>query len=66
VNIEVFDVRGRLVRTLLDGSLKFGAGVHNVVWDGQDDNGMQVGSGIYLYRMRAGEYMEVRRMVLMK
>jgi hypothetical protein len=66
VHIEVFDIRGRLVRTLLDGSLEFGYGRHSVVWDGRDDGGLAVSSGIYLYRMIAGEYVSVRRMVLMK
>jgi len=54
------------VRTLLDGSLEFRAGSHSVVWDGRDDSGVSVGSGIYLYRMTAGEYSAVRRMILMK
>jgi len=66
VKIEVYDIRGRLVRILLDGSKGFEAGRHSVVWDGRDDNGVQVGSGVYLYRMRAGGYEAVRRMVLMK
>jgi hypothetical protein len=66
VQIEVYDIRGRLVRTLLDGSREFGAGKHSVVWDGRDDNGVQVSSGVYFYRMRAGEYVAMRRMVLMK
>jgi len=42
------------------------AGSHQVVWNGRDDNGNQVGSGIYFYRMTAGEYQAVRRMLLMK
>jgi hypothetical protein len=66
VLITVYDIRGRLVRTLLDGSREFGFGRHSVVWDGRDDHSNQVSSGIYFYRMRAGEYIEVRRMVLMK
>jgi len=59
-------MRGRLVKTLLDGSREFGAGIHSVVWDGRDYTGREVSSGIYLYRMVAGEYVSVRRMVLMK
>ena len=66
VHIEVFDIRGRLIRTLLDGSREFGAGSHSVVWDGRDDVGREVSSGIYFYRMRAGEYQSVRKMILMK
>ena len=66
VNIEVFNIRGQRVRTLLDGSLEFGAGRHSVEWDGTDDGGRSVGSGVYLYRMTAGEYSATKRMVLMK
>jgi flagellar hook assembly protein FlgD len=59
-------MRGRLVRTLLDGSRVFGAGTYSVVWDGRDDSGVQVSSGIYLYRMTAGEHQSIKRMLLMK
>jgi len=66
VTIGIYNIRGQRVRSLLDGSHEFGTGVHNVRWDGTDDNGRTVSSGIYLYRMRAGEYQSVRRMLLMK
>jgi len=66
VKIEVFNIRGQIVRTLLDGSLEFGAGRHSVVWDGTDDQSRSVSSGIYLYRMTAGEYSATKRMILMK
>jgi len=66
VEINVYDVRGRLIRTLLDGDRKFESGIHSVIWDGRDNNGNQVSSGIYLYRMISGEFTETRRMVLMK
>jgi len=66
VHINIYNVRGQKVRTLLDGSREFGAGEHSVVWDGRDDNGRLVSSGVYLYRMTAGEYTATRRMVLMK
>jgi predicted RNA-binding protein with TRAM domain len=66
VQIEVYNIRGQLIRTLLDGSRALESGRHSVIWDGRDDNGNQVSSGIYLYRMRAGEYQSTRRMILMK
>jgi len=66
VQLEVYNIRGQRVRTLLDGSREFGAGEHSVVWDGRDESGGQVSSGVYFYRMRAGEYVETRRMVLLK
>jgi len=64
VVIEVFNLKGQKVRSLV--SDVYGAGVHNVVWNGLSDNGRQVGSGIYFYRMVAGEYRAVRKMVMLK
>jgi hypothetical protein len=52
VTIDVFNIRGQRVRGLVSGYLSLG--LHSVVWDGRDDRGVQVGSGIYFYRMRAG------------
>ena len=64
VSIEVYNIRGQRVKTLVNDY--FPAGEHSVVWNGKDENGRAVSSGMYLYRMTAGEYTETRRMVLMK
>jgi hypothetical protein len=66
VIIDIYNVRGQRVRTLLDGSELLGAGEHSTIWDGRDDNGFQVGSGVYFYQMRVGKFNDVRRMVLIK
>ena len=66
VNITIYNIRGQRVRTLLNGSNELGAGRHSVVWNGTDDNGRTVSSGVYFYNMRAGEYSSTRRMILMK
>jgi hypothetical protein len=49
--LVVFDAQGRLVRTLLDGQAS--AGRNEIVWDGKDDRGQEVASGVYYYRLRA-------------
>jgi hypothetical protein len=64
VEIVVYAVSGRLVRSLLRGFVK--AGYHEVLWDARDDSGNPVASGIYLYRMRVGDQVDTRRMVLAK
>jgi hypothetical protein len=51
VRIDVFDLLGQRVRTLVDGSLS--AGLHQVRWDGRGDGGMSVAAGVYFYRLRA-------------
>lgn len=65
VTIRVYDVKGVLVTTLLDGPLTQGA--HDVNWDGADVNGRQVASGAYFYTLRSGErLMQSRKMLLVR
>jgi endonuclease/exonuclease/phosphatase family metal-dependent hydrolase len=64
VRIEVYDISGRLVRTLESGVLP--AGEHRVVWDGRDDRGREAASGIYFCRAIVGEWTEARKVVLMR
>jgi len=64
VNVTIYNIRGQAVKTLVNGY--FGAGVHSVVWNGDDDNGRSVASGIYFYRLETSTGSEVRRMLLMK
>ena len=64
VTLEVFDITGRLVRTLVDGQMP--AGRHRVIWDGRGEAGQPVASGVYLYRLQAGDFVQTRKMVLMQ
>jgi hypothetical protein len=64
VNLEIFDVVGRLVKTLVNGSL--GVGRHLVDWDGLDDRGAPVAAGVYYCRMVAGEFEDQGRVTLVK
>jgi len=64
VSIDIYNVRGQKVRSLISGV--YGAGVHSVVWNGADSAGRSVGSGVYFYRMVSGEYVGVRKMLLLK
>jgi hypothetical protein len=64
VRIDIYNTKGQRVRSLVDGY--YGVGEHKVVWNGADDKGVAVGSGVYFYRMKAGEYMETRKMILLK
>jgi hypothetical protein len=62
VTISIFDVSGRLVRTLVDGPRS--AGLYKETWDGRDAGGSAVASGVYFYRLRAGTFSETKKMVL--
>ncbi len=64
VRMRVFDISGRVVATLVDRQLP--AGFHNVVWQGRDDNGARVASGIYFYRVEAPGHVVQRKMMLLK
>lgn len=64
VRITVYDVSGRLVKTLVDESV--GKGRHEVTWDGTDDSGQQVGAGVYLCRLEAGGQGDTAKIVRLK
>jgi hypothetical protein len=63
-SLQVFDVAGRLIETLVDGHRE--AGPYEVEWDGRDYSGKQVAAGVYFYRLQADYVRETRRMVLLK
>ena len=64
VTLTVYDLSGRLVRTLIDEDRA--AGEHSVVWFGRDDRGNELASGVYFYRVRIGGYSAERKMLLLK
>jgi flagellar hook assembly protein FlgD len=64
VRISVYDVTGREVRRLVDGLSD--AGIHSVVWDGANDEGRRVGSGIYWMQMRTGGFVSNRKLLTIR
>ena len=64
VELHVYDLAGRLVDTLQAGPQA--AGAHEVTWQGRDEGGRGVAAGVYVYRLRAGDEVLTRRMVLAK
>jgi endonuclease I len=63
VALRIYDVSGRLVRTLADGGV-LESGSHRMEWDGRDQGGAQLQAGLYFCRLTAGPVSETRRMVL--
>ena len=63
--LEVFDAQGRLVRTLAVRTYA-GPTRDRVVWDGADEHGKTVASGLYYYKLTAGKYQATRKMLLLK
>ncbi|MEE9443013.1 MAG: T9SS type A sorting domain-containing protein [candidate division Zixibacteria bacterium] len=64
VDIAVFNILGQRVNTLMSGEVEAGPGF--VEWHGDDDSGQEVASGIYFYKMVTDEFVETRKMVLMR
>ncbi|MDD3536059.1 MAG: T9SS type A sorting domain-containing protein [Candidatus Cloacimonetes bacterium] len=62
--VDVFNVKGQLVKTLFDGAALYGK--NTLVWNGTDNNGNNVPSGVYFYRLNANGTSESRKMMLMK
>jgi hypothetical protein len=64
VELVIYDASGRMVRSLVDREIP--PGTHTAMWDGRDDRGADVASGVYFYSMEAGDYSSRRKMVLLK
>jgi hypothetical protein len=64
VNMEVYNILGQKVKTLVNEKLT--AGVKEVEWDSKDDNGLEVASGIYFYRIKADDFSDIKKMVMLK
>lgn len=64
VDLSVFDLQGQLVTTLLRERVS--AGQHDITWNGRDNRGRTVPSGVYFYRLQANDFSETRRMVLVR
>jgi hypothetical protein len=65
VTFEVYNVLGVKIRTLMAGQTK-SAGSYTISWDGKNDAGINMSSGIYLYHIRAGSFVASKKMTLLK
>jgi hypothetical protein len=64
VDLRIYNLRGQLVKTVIDKELD--RGVHTFFWDGRDNAGKSVASGIYFYKLKASDYACVKKMILLK
>ena len=64
VNIAIFDVLGRKVKTLTDQYMKVGKNL--IQWNGVNDQGKLVAGGVYIYKIQSGDYKESKKMILVK
>lgn len=64
VQLQIYNLAGEKIKTLVDATQA--AGNYDVSWNGKDENSRQVASGIYLYKLQAGDYVLTRKMILRK
>jgi flagellar hook assembly protein FlgD len=64
VSLRIYSLLGREVRALVDEPQE--TGYHSVTWDGTDERGQAVSSGVYFYRLTAERYNDVKKMILLK
>ncbi|MDD3284742.1 MAG: FlgD immunoglobulin-like domain containing protein [Patescibacteria group bacterium] len=64
MSLQIFNIKGQLIKTLFNGQ-KF-TGSHQITWNGTDNSGNYVASGVYYYKMRTGKYSSTKKMILMK
>jgi len=64
VNLRILNLLGQEVKTLLDERME--AGFYNVSWNGRNDSGASVASGIYLYCIEAEKFRQVRKLIILR
>jgi hypothetical protein len=64
VKVDIYNVLGQKVRDLFEGHQN--AGTHILIWNGRDNSGKQLSSGVYLYRLEADGFQQIKKMTLMK
>ena len=64
VNLAIHDLSGRLIRILFEGKRR--AGIYRVHWNGRDQSGEEVSSGIYFYRLEVGDFTATRKLILLR
>jgi len=65
VTLSIYNIKGELIRNLIDNK-EFLNGSHSVCWDGKNNTGKEVSSGVYLYTLRIDERIYTRKMLLVK
>jgi hypothetical protein len=65
VRLEVYNMLGQRIATLIDGEF-INAGLYETTWNARDDEGRDVSSGIYMYRIAAGDFVDLKRMIFIK
>ncbi|MDO9548315.1 MAG: FlgD immunoglobulin-like domain containing protein, partial [Candidatus Marinimicrobia bacterium] len=64
VTLTIYNLMGQMVQELVQN--EYPAGYQRVIWNGKDYRGNSVGSGVYIYTLKAGNFSQTRKMILMR
>ena len=64
ISLNIYNIKGQKVKTMIDEPIEKGA--HSVIWNGKDNSGNSVSSGLYFYKLQAGEFESTKKMILLK
>ena len=64
VLFQIYDLTGKLIKTFVNEEKQ--SGYYSVIWNGRDEFGREVSSGIYFYRIQAGNYIETKQCIMLK
>jgi len=64
VKLEIYNIHGEIIKSLISNIID--SGYHSVKWDGTDNNGQKMSSGMYIYKINAGEFIDSKKMLLLK
>ena len=64
ISIKIYDITGKLIKTLIDKPME--AGYHTILWDGTDEKGKHVSSGVFYYKIYATDFQQIKSMILLK
>ncbi|MDZ7261032.1 MAG: T9SS type A sorting domain-containing protein, partial [candidate division KSB1 bacterium] len=64
VSLKIYNTLGQLIKTLVDQKKE--AGFHTTFWDGRDEQGRMVASGIYFYQLKAKDFIQTRKMLWLR
>jgi flagellar hook assembly protein FlgD len=64
VILKIYDILGREIKTLVNQEQT--SGVYEVIWNGDDELGNKVSTGVYFYRIDAGDFVQTKKMMLIK
>ena len=65
VSLKIYDIQGRIIQSLVDNT-NLSAGYHKMAWDGKNNLGLQVPSGMYFYKLKSNNHTLTKKMVVMK